>query len=104
QRPNTICLVGEPGTGKSHFARELPALAGAIWISAESADALSTTLAHALNAYGVSTTLLDIAALKRAFAKLLSESNGPTLVVIDGIPDPQDIDGFLPQVNRARLV
>lgn len=96
RRPNTICLVGEPGTGKSRFAQELPALTGAVWINAESPDALYSSLADALDAYRASTTLLDMAALKRAFAELLTEQGGPDLVVIDGIPDPEAIDGFLP--------
>lgn len=103
-RPNIICLVGEPGTGKSRFARELPALSDAVWINA-APDAFSFSLADVLDTYGIPLPSLEPLALKRAFAKLLSRSDGPPpLVVIDGISDPEEIDDYLPQTTRTRLV
>ena len=49
-RPNVLCLIGEIGTGKSRYVRELLAPSKAVWINAESVDALSRSLGEALKA------------------------------------------------------
>lgn len=103
-RTNTLCLVGEPGTGKTRYVKELPVTSDAVWINAESADALSFSLANMLEPHGIPTAMLDTSALKREFAKLLARPEGPKLVVIDGINDPQEIDIFLPLATPAQLI
>jgi hypothetical protein len=103
-RTNTLCLVGEPGTGKTRYVKELPVTSDAVWINAESADALSFSLANMLEPHGIPTAMLDTSALKREFAKLLARPDGPKLVVIDGINDPQEIDIFLPLATPAQLI
>lgn len=104
QRANTICLVGEPGTGKSRYVTELLATSAATWINGESVDALSSSLADALEPSDVPVASLDTPGLKREFAKLLARSDAPRLVVIDGIHDPQEVDSFVPRSTRTRLI
>jgi hypothetical protein len=103
-RPNAFCLVGEPGTGKSRYLRELTVLTDGAWISAGSSDALSISLADALGRYDIPIASLDTPALKRAFGNLLTQPTGPSLVIIDDVSDPQEIDTFIPQTTQTRLV
>lgn len=104
RRPDVICVVGEPGTGKTRYVKELPVASTAVWINAESADVLSVSLARVLESYDIPASSLDTPGLKREFGKLLERQGSPKLVVIDGIHDPQEIDGFVPHVTQARLI
>jgi hypothetical protein len=104
KRPDVLCVVGEPGTGKTRYVKELLGTTGAVWIEAEPADALCASLGAALQTYGVPVSSLDTSARKHEFSKLLARTDGPTLVVVDGISDPEEIDAWLRRSTRARLI
>jgi hypothetical protein len=100
-----ICLVGDAGTGKTRFIREILAGFTPAWISAEADETMLPAMTDLLANYSEDTSgLTESSLIKREFGRLLTRPDGPSLAVIDGIPDPAMLDKFIPRATRTRLV
>jgi hypothetical protein len=102
-----ICLVGDAGTGKTRFIRELLAATevDVLWVNAEAEETMVPAMLDVLRAFVNDTSSLTEASLiKRAFGRLLAHPDGPALVVIDGIPDPAALDQFIPRSTDTCLI
>lgn len=101
---NRVCVVGEPGTGKSRSVAENTDPRRRLWIRAETPAALTYSMITALDESNVRTDNLNAEAVRLKFAGLLNHDGDPKLVVIDGIADPMQLDEFLPPVTRVPVV
>jgi hypothetical protein len=101
---NLLCVVGEPGTGKTRFVREHTAADNPIWIDATSEITLLRGMERLLRDSGMDPTSFDSVRIKQAFGNLLTEENAPAMVVIDGIPDPKVLDPVIPHRITSRVI
>jgi hypothetical protein len=102
-----ICLVGDAGTGKTRFIREVLAATelDVPWVNAEAEETMVPAMLDVLRAFVNDTSSLTEASLiKRTFGRLLAHPDGPALVVIDGIPDPAVLDQFIPRSTDTCLI
>jgi hypothetical protein len=99
-----VCVIGEAGTGKSRFVREHTAADNPVWIDAREDVTMLPGLTNTLTRYGVEVAHYDTPRIKHAFGELLTRDDGPDLVVMDGVPEPAQLDLFIPEPIRSRLL
>lgn len=99
-----VYIIGEAGTGKSRFVREHTAADNPVWIDAREDVTMLPGLTDTLTRYGVEVAHYDTPRIKHAFGELLTRDDGPDLVVMDGVPEPAQLDLFIPDAIRSRLL
>lgn len=99
-----VYVVGEAGTGKTRFVREHTAADNTVWIDAREDVTMLPGLIDILTLYGVEVARYDTPRIKHSFGELLTRPDGPRLVVMDGIPEPAQLDLFIPETTRSRLI
>jgi hypothetical protein len=99
-----VCLIGDAGTGKTRFVREHAAADHPHWIDADDDEPMLADMIDLLERYDHDTTGLDPSIIKRRFGQLLVRPDGPSLVIIDGIADPETLDQFLPRKTHTKLI
>ena len=99
-----VYVIGEAGTGKTRLVREYTAADNPVWIDAREDVTMLPGLIETLTGCGVDTVRYDTARIKHAFGELLTRANGPRLVVIDGILDPEQLGSFIPKAIHSRLI
>jgi hypothetical protein len=99
-----LCVIGEPGTGKTRFVREHTAARNPLWIDATSDVTLLDGMVQLLHDYGMETTSFDSVRIKQAFRDLLTQKGAPELVVIDGIADPEALDPVIPMSATSQVI
>ena len=99
------------GTGKTQLAaaaaRDLLRSRGIdvlIWINASSRDAVLTGYAQALADLNIAEVSHGIEPAAAAMLEWLASSTRPWLVVLDGVVEPRDLDGLLPQGAGRRVL
>lgn len=105
ERRRTVFLYGEPGTGKSRFAREHLGRSGAVFLSADSEEALALSVLRLFDRLGtnrgVVRSSLDV---MHRFHQLLAETDIRTTVCIDGIHRDSPWLTQLPRTPRSLIV
>jgi hypothetical protein len=99
-----VCVIGDAGTGKSRLVREHTASENPVWIDAELDESMVAAMADLLSKYEQDITGLKPGSIRKLFGKLLTRADGPALVVVDGILDPEQLDQFIPRNTYARIV
>jgi tetratricopeptide (TPR) repeat protein len=107
----TRALAGLGGTGKTQLAiaaavtlRESRAIDLLVWVHAGSRAAILTTYAHACGQVGAPGRHRDGEPAARQLLDWLAATGRPWLVVLDGLADPQDLDGLWPAGPAGRTV
>jgi tetratricopeptide (TPR) repeat protein len=106
-----LCLLlGGRGVGKTHlaaaYAREYLRAGGrvVIWIVAEEATAVITSLAELARRAGIADETVDVELIAKSALHWLERSAEPALVVLDNAMDPDLVAPWLPQRGLARVV
>jgi hypothetical protein len=99
-----VCVIGDAGTGKTRFIREHTTPDNPIWIDAGADETMLPGMVNTLTRFDVDVAGFDTPRIKHAFGQLLVRVDGPSLVVIDGIPEPAVLDQFIPLATRSRVV
>jgi len=102
---------GLGGTGKTHLAvaaaqalREAQAVDLLVWVPAGSRAAIVTSYAHAAGQVGATPGNQDAESAARQLLDWLAETIRPWLVVLDGLADPEDLDGLWPRGPAGRTL
>ena len=102
-------LGGLGGTGKTQLAvaaaqalREAQAIDLLLWVPAASRAAILTSYAYASGQVGATGPDPDSESAARQLLDWLAETSRPWLVVLDGLADPEDLDGLWPHGPAGR--
>src|SRR5258708_17156 len=104
-------LGGLGGTGKTqlavaaaHALREAQAIDLLLWVPAASRAAILTSYAHACGQVGATGPHPDSESAARQLLDWLAETSRPWLVALDGLADPDDLDGLGPHGPAGRTL
>jgi len=103
QTKRRICIVGEPGVGKTWYAKHLAANFDSVWIDAGDPESMDSSIAKALEKYGAKASGGRVVRHIN-FVELLQRSNGPQLVILDNVAHPQEIDNILSAPTNAWII
>jgi hypothetical protein len=103
-----ISLVGDAGTGKTTLGRKLAGqIAGnldeLVEISASTQGMLIDDITKVLDNRGVDTSVRD-AVIRERFRRLLGSSNGPSVVLLDNVDEPDILQELLPKELRSTVI
>jgi hypothetical protein len=106
-----VCaLVGGRGVGKTHLAatyvrdRLGGGVARVLWIVADEATAVVTSLADLARRAGVVDEVVDTEPTARTALRWLEQEPEPSLIVLDNAIDPDAIAPWLPRRGNAQVV
>jgi len=104
-------VSGLGGTGKTQLAvaaaqalREVQAVDLLVWVHAGSRAAIVTSYAHAAGQVGATRRRQDAESAARQLLNWLAQTSRPWLVVLDGLADPEDLDGLWPRGPAGRTL